>query len=64
MGKEERGLIVFQNLNCLGCRFADELKVGTGDQCCNSSVQIKVAGGHCKTRRTAASSDKEGRIKN
>lgn len=53
--KGDRNLIVFHNLNCVGCRFADKPKIGTGEPCCTYWQQIEVVKGHCETRRPAES---------
>ena len=53
-----KGLAEFQEANCRGCHFADELKVGTGEPCCAypshlhiDGKQIGIQPPECLTRR-------------
>lgn len=42
----------WQKKNCVGCRFADKKKAGTGKPCCTHTGGYEVAyEGHCKTRQ-------------
>jgi hypothetical protein len=41
----------FQRMNCKGCKFADESKVGTGEPCCTYAFQLNVDNDVCRTRR-------------
>lgn len=49
----EQDLKTFQLSNCLGCRFADKKKIGTGEPCCNKAAPYRVEDttGWCIDRR-------------
>ncbi len=55
------GLKEFQDKNCVGCRYADEAQVGTGEPCCThmGTPDIDTTGsdvGVCRTRRSSTDS--------
>ena len=44
-------LALTQEVNCVGCKFADTDKIGTGEPCCQYPGPLDFLEGQCLKRR-------------
>ncbi len=48
----EKNLVEWQRAHCIGCKFTDTQKVGTGKPCCTFPGNLETGTGpRCETRR-------------